>query len=236
MQFLFSGCSSLSYLPDISKWNLTDVKNINAMFSECSSLISLPDISNWFNFNRDIDYIPKLNNQCKFGELFLLFKTERDYEYIGKNISYLFYKCLKLKYLPDISKWNTIDVVNMKGLFSDCSNLINLPDISKWKIKNEIKIERIFYECHSLISLPDISKWNNAKDSDIASNFCDDFNDSNNSNILNGSIKILIKSSFSNNSNSSDKINSLEQFEDFVKRIESEEENNLIEHYENFYN
>ena len=45
MSELFSGCSSLSYLPDISKWNINNVTNISGLFYECSSLSSLPDIS-----------------------------------------------------------------------------------------------------------------------------------------------------------------------------------------------
>jgi len=33
--------------------------------------------------------------------------------------------------VPDISKWNTSQVNNMKGLFQGCSSLTELPDISK---------------------------------------------------------------------------------------------------------
>ena len=44
---MFSGCSSLSSLPDISKWNTNNVINMHSLFYECSSLISLPDISKW---------------------------------------------------------------------------------------------------------------------------------------------------------------------------------------------
>ena len=69
MGFLFSSCSSLLSLPDISKWNLDKVKNINGMFSECSSLIFLPDLSNWLNYNIKIDYIPNVNETYKFNEV-----------------------------------------------------------------------------------------------------------------------------------------------------------------------
>ena len=47
ISYMFSGCSSLSSLPDISKWNTNNVNNMSGMFSGCSSLSSLPDISNW---------------------------------------------------------------------------------------------------------------------------------------------------------------------------------------------
>ena len=44
MNSMFYGCNSLISLPDISKWNTSNVKSMSWMFSECNSLISLPDI------------------------------------------------------------------------------------------------------------------------------------------------------------------------------------------------
>ena len=46
MSYMFYGCSSLSSLPDISKWNTSNVTHMSFMFDGCSSLSSLPDISN----------------------------------------------------------------------------------------------------------------------------------------------------------------------------------------------
>ena len=50
---MFSGCSSLISLPNISKWNTYNVKDMFNIYNECSSLISLPDISDW-NFSPDV--------------------------------------------------------------------------------------------------------------------------------------------------------------------------------------
>ena len=47
MSYMFKGCSSLSFLPDISKWNTNNIKDMSYMFEGCSSLSSLPDISKW---------------------------------------------------------------------------------------------------------------------------------------------------------------------------------------------
>ena len=48
---LFSGCSSLKELPDISKWNAKKANNFGSLFDGCSSLIKLPDISKWDTSN-----------------------------------------------------------------------------------------------------------------------------------------------------------------------------------------
>ena len=83
-----------------------------------------------------------------------------------KNINDLFYGCSSLKSLPDISKWNTKNIINLNLLFYECSSLLFLPDISKWNLINVTEMIGTFYKCISLKSFPDISNWNifNIKD------------------------------------------------------------------------
>ena len=67
---MFYGCSSLSSLPDISKWNTNNVTNIKGMFYGCSSLSSLPDISKWNTNNiTDLKYI-----STNYPEFKIIFK------------------------------------------------------------------------------------------------------------------------------------------------------------------
>ena len=60
MNSMFSFCSSLNSLPDISKWDTQNVINMSYMFNNCSSLKSLPDISKWIIINN-------LNNESMFN-------------------------------------------------------------------------------------------------------------------------------------------------------------------------
>ena len=39
MSYMFSGCSYLSSLPDISKWNINKVNDMSYIFSGCRSFI-----------------------------------------------------------------------------------------------------------------------------------------------------------------------------------------------------
>jgi len=50
-------CNSLISLPDISKWNTSNVKDMSKMFSGFNSLISLPNISKWNTSNLKKEYI-----------------------------------------------------------------------------------------------------------------------------------------------------------------------------------
>ena len=47
IRYIFEGCTSLSSLPDISKWDTKNVTNMSFIFCGCKSLFSLPDISEW---------------------------------------------------------------------------------------------------------------------------------------------------------------------------------------------
>ena len=84
------------------------------------------------------------------------------------NISGMFCLCSSLTSLPDISKWNTSNIENMSFMFYDCKSLISLPDISKWDTSKVNNMSYMFSKCNSLISLPDISKWNTYNVTDIS--------------------------------------------------------------------
>ena len=75
-------------------------------------------------------------------------------------MSYLFGNCSSLKKIPDITKWNTSNVIEISGLFYQCSSLESLPDLSKFETNNVIFMNSIFNGCKNLKHLPDISIWN----------------------------------------------------------------------------
>ena len=43
---MFCGCSSLQSIPDLSKLNTTNVKDMSQIFSYCTSLQTIPIITN----------------------------------------------------------------------------------------------------------------------------------------------------------------------------------------------
>ena len=62
MNGLFSFCSSLKSLPDISKWKTDNVILMTGMFYSCRALQSIPDISKW-NFS-NVDYYGNIFANC----------------------------------------------------------------------------------------------------------------------------------------------------------------------------
>ena len=63
-----------------------------------------------------------------------------EYKFV-QSMEKMFYNCESLKELPDISKWNTENVINISSAFKYCSSLTSLPDISKWNLKNIIYLK-----------------------------------------------------------------------------------------------
>ena len=188
MSHIFNGCELLFFPPDISNWDTSNVTDMSYMFSGCNSLTSLPDLSKWdiskvenlsFMFSgkpashwQKIKATPLPPSEPSyvlktFNTIYTDMKSRLvdNSSPISKDIKY------SLKNLPNISKWNTSKVKNIKGIFSSCISLKNLPDISNWNTSNISDMSQAFTDCSSLEVLPNISKWNTSKIVDINSIF-----------------------------------------------------------------
>ena len=51
MKYMFYGCKSLVYLPNLNEWKIENLKDFTNMFSQCFSLSNTPDISSNFHTN-----------------------------------------------------------------------------------------------------------------------------------------------------------------------------------------
>ena len=68
MSYLFSGCSKLLSLSDISEWDTSNVINMSYMLNGCSKLSSLPDLLKW-NTSNVIDMSYMFNGCSKLSSL-----------------------------------------------------------------------------------------------------------------------------------------------------------------------
>ena len=140
MSYMFYACSSLISLPDISKWDTSNVKDMHSLFYKCISLKSLPNISNWNTKNvTDMSY---MLDGC-FCLISLPDISEWDINN-ATNMENMFHECKSLISLPNISKWD-INNASIKGMFNGCCSLISLPDISNWLTNRFININSIVF-------------------------------------------------------------------------------------------
>ena len=150
MEGMFRECKNFN--GDISKWNVSNVTNMRSMFYECT------------NFNGNI-YKWNVSNVTNMSYMFSGCRSFNGY--ISKwnvsnvtNMESMFEECTNFRALRwsngDISKWNVSNVTNMENMFRECKNFNG--DISKWNVSNVTNMRGMFVECRSFNG--DISKWN----------------------------------------------------------------------------
>jgi len=166
---------SLKSFPDFSKMIISNVDKLSRFIYDILSLKPFDDVlknimNDFLGLGKSLILklfpdMSELNNfSLKYSE-YLFIKPFVDISNCKASINNISWKykwsCLKL--LPDISKWDTRNVLDMSFLFYNCTSLKALPDISKWNISNANNISGIFSGCSSLEELPDISNWNTGK-------------------------------------------------------------------------
>ena len=152
---LFSECSSLEFLDDISKWKTDTIVEMSYLFSNCLSLKSLPDISKW-----NTDKVRNMKFMFSFASSLVSLPDISKWNIQNvSNISNMFYGCSLIQNI-DISNWTTNNLIDISYLFCKCTSLKSLSDLSKWKTDKIINMSYLFYGCQSLESIPDISDWN----------------------------------------------------------------------------
>ena len=201
MNHMFSGCSTLFSIPDISNLNTTNVKYMNSMFRGCKSLSSLPDISKWNmsnvwdyadifygceNMDKEINIIYKINKNDKniqiFGTKFVnnnkdkckIIYNGKEQELIDKiNMEMLDKNAEILEVKLKVLK-NITDLSYMfgsEGVAGGCKSIISLPDISNLNTSYTTNMSNMFHGCSSLKFLPDISTWNTSNVKDMSNMF-----------------------------------------------------------------
>ncbi len=87
----------------------------------------------------------------------------------------LFYGCLPLCSLDDISKWNISNVYNISNMYNSCYSLVNIEPIKKLNVDKLKCVSYIFEKCYSLFYIGDfISKWNIEELNDDDNNMFED--------------------------------------------------------------
>ena len=129
MSKLFYKCKSLSFIPDISNWDTSNVTDMNKMFYKCISLSLLTDISKWntFNMNNMDDMFSECSSLTSLPSL-IKWKNKSD------NLEFNIKNCISLQNLIDTSRRN----INMSSMFEKSASIFKL--IYEIKDENILKI------------------------------------------------------------------------------------------------
>ena len=172
MKDMFHGCF---YLSSVSESNIENIqkyicKSYDNFTKAYSLLYEETRIKNINEVNNiDVDNNYELKKKYKeesidlyYGYYLSSFDNISLYKELSlnnnkiRNVRRMFSGCISLQSLPDLSKWDTSNIIDMGLMFDKCYSLITLPDISKWNTSKVSDMIAIFQECNSLKSLPDI--------------------------------------------------------------------------------
>ena len=103
---------------DVSKWDVSSVRNMKWMFYECRNFncdLSRWDVSCVEDMHGMFDGCKNFNSDLSRWDVFNV-----------KDMSYMFVKCMNFN--CDLSKWNVSKVKDMRLMFDGCDSLEKLPD------------------------------------------------------------------------------------------------------------
>ena len=149
MNNMFNTCYSLTSL-DVSNWDTSNVKDMGFMFYYCSYLTQL----NLSNF--DTSNVTNMERMFCSCQLLTSLDTSNFDTNNVKNMSDMFANCYSLTSL-DVSNWDTSNVTNMRDMFNYCKLLVSL-DLSKWNVGKVTSMGTMFSYCESLTTL-NVSGW-----------------------------------------------------------------------------
>lgn len=158
---MFNGCSKLTTLTGLDKWDLSHINNLSFLFNGCSNLINV-DIANWNTHN--VTDMTSLFEGCSKLEKIDVAKWDTNNVVSMKN---LFKGCNGLKndknwygygYL-DVSNWRTDKVTNMSGMFSKMFIIDKIIGLNNFNTANVTNFSRMFDETDIDSSSLDLSNF-----------------------------------------------------------------------------
>ena len=173
ISYMFFDCRALNNLPNITLWNLQNIKNQELIFGNINENIKeiYPNLSDYMNNEIDIIYkYDKNMNKIKlFGKKFVENNKNNCILIINNKILDLCenYEIKENKNLT-IKLIEKNEIIDMSYMFHECVSLLSIVNFSKWKANNINNISYMFCGCSSLIDLSDISSLITDKVTDIS--------------------------------------------------------------------
>ena len=150
---MFSGCTLLATLPDLSNITTVGENGMWSMFYGCTALKTPPDLSNITSVGTKGMYQmfygctklatpPVLSNITEVG---------------AQGMWRMFEGCTSLTTPPDLSNITSVDTQGMQSMFSGCTSLATPPVLSNITSVDTQGMQSMFSGCTLLATPPDLS-------------------------------------------------------------------------------
>jgi surface protein len=149
MEWLFRGCDKLTSL-DISGFDTKNVINMNSMFYACSNLTSL-DVSGF-----DTSNVTTMESMFQYCGIESADLTDWDVSEVTR-MNNLF--CGAKVKTVDFTGWNTSKVTNMANMFYECNTIETIIGMEGFDTSSAINISGMFYYASKIKHNIDFSRW-----------------------------------------------------------------------------
>ena len=122
---------------DVSKWDVSNVENMDSMFKGCINLEKIAGIENW-----DVSNVENMQDMFYKCELFNQDISKWNMSKVT-NISGMFYRCYEFN--KPLNNWDVSSVENMQDMFRSCEKFNQ--DISKWNVSKVTNNSCMFFYC-----------------------------------------------------------------------------------------
>ena len=142
MQFMFDGYEKFNC--DLSKWDVSNVENMSYAFCDCSNFKG-KGIENWT--------VSKVENMKGIFSWCINFNCDLSGWDVSNvnNMSFMFDNCKNFN--CDLSNWDVSKVTNMKYMFQNCENF-KAEGLDKWNIGKVKHMDFMFDNCISMKNKP----------------------------------------------------------------------------------
>ena len=122
---------------DVSKWDVSNVENMDSMFKGCINLEEIIGIEKW-----DVSNVENMEDMFCECKLFNQDISGWDVSNV-KNMEDMFYRCYEFN--KPLNNWDVSSVENMQDMFRSCEKFNQ--DISKWNVSKVTNNSCMFFYC-----------------------------------------------------------------------------------------
>ncbi|MGI5990541.1 MAG: InlB B-repeat-containing protein [Lachnospiraceae bacterium] len=163
---IFTGCTSLTTIKGLDKWDTSNFINISSAFLQCESLTSLSGLENW-----DVSHVTDM--EATFRET----SSVTDYSPVSgwdtssvQDMTETFLDS-GLTDLHVLSGWDTSNVTTMHSIFMNCQNLTDMSGLENWSMSSNETIVQFVAFCSSLREITVPSGWDFSNVEDLYNAF-----------------------------------------------------------------
>ncbi len=155
LQMTFRGCSLLTDISALAKWDTSKVTSLDGIFWDCTRLQDISALASWDTTN--VQFMSNVFNNCN---------SISDFTPISKwntsrvtSMRFTFCRCWGLTDANAFADWDVSNAKNIEAMFSYCIKLTDIDALANWHTEGILSFNRVFKKCTTLAEIYPLYNW-----------------------------------------------------------------------------